>query len=429
MNFPDHSKLTPDQWRPPLVVLAGVGMGGSDITPRVLEWIERAEVLAGGSRLLESFPDHPGRRLPLKSPLSDALEHLDHAARTRRTVVLASGDPFFFGIGRQLAELLGRDRLLTFPNVTTVQALFGKLAEPWDNVRVFSLHGRRDEGNWLRALGRGRPVALYTDSRHHPAWIARRLLDLEMGDCSLAVAEDLGLPGERLRTFSPIDAADLTFSALNVVAVFPDGRHARAASAPAFEKAQPVMGLPEESFRHRAGLITKTEVRAVVLGCLQLAPDLVLWDLGAGSGSVSIEAARIAPLRKVIAVERNPERCEDIRENVRRFRRPEIEVVEGAAPQALAGLPDPDRVFVGGSGEETVEVLQEAARRLRPGGRVVQTAVTLETLDAARSFWRGKPFDLSITQIQVSRSSPIGSSLMLKALNPVFIISAGNAAD
>lgn len=402
-------------------------MGRSDLNERVLEWIARAEVLAGGKRLLDSFQEYGGETIPLQSPLNDALERVNVLSQHRRTVVLASGDPFFFGIGKRLTERFGRDRLLVFPNVTTVQALFARLAEPWEDVRVMSLHGREDR-RWLRELRRHSKMALFTDHTHTPGWIAQQLLDAGIEDRDVVVGENLGLADESVRRFSLEDAIDRSFSPLNLVALLPQrtGGESQSGEHPASYgvREAPVLGLPEGAFLHQAGLITKMEVRAVVLAHLQLKPDLVLWDLGAGSGSVSIEAARMVPLRQVIAVEKHADRYRDLAENIKRFRCGEIRAVHGSAEKVLNELPDPDRVFIGGSGGELLHVLTQAAHRLRPGGRIVQTAVTMDTLEVSRSFWRDRPFEVSITQVQVNRSVPIGHSLRFEAINPVFVVVA-----
>lgn len=403
------------------MVLLGIGMGRNDLTPQALALVESAEILAGGKRQLSYFPEHSGERLYLQSPLSDALADLDRISLTRRTVVLASGDPFFYGIGQRLVRLLGRDRLFTIPNVTTIQSLFARLSEPWDDVHVISLHGREDSG-WTQAFRQHSRIALFTDGRRTPAWIAERLLDSGFDDFSLIVAEDLGLPTESIRTFSPDAIQGCMFSPLNIVVVLRNDDDRRSQSAGCL----PVLGLAEDAFQHQAGLITKMEVRAVALAQLQLTPGAVLWDLGAGSGSVSIEASRIAPLRKVVAVEKDPGRYRDLIENIRRFRCAEIEAIQGRALDIINDLPDPDRVFIGGSGGELQELLQQTAGRLRPGGRVVLTIVTLENLDTARSFWQKEKlsFDMNVTQLQISRSAPIGKALRMDALNPVFIVTA-----
>jgi precorrin-6Y C5,15-methyltransferase (decarboxylating) len=147
-----------------------------------------------------------------------------------------------------------------------------------------------------------------------------------------------------------------------------------------------------------------------------------MWDIGAGSGSVSIEATRITRLRQVVAVEKDADRYSDLVENIRRFQCSGILPVHGNASQVLPNFPDPDRVFVGGTGGDLESILEEVVKRLRPKGRVVQTIVTLDNLDSVRYFWRGKPFETSIVQLQVNRSVPIGKTIRFDALNPVFII-------
>lgn len=416
------AKRNPHDWRPPIVVLVGLGQGREDLSTRVLRWLQRAEVLAGGRRHLEAFPEFAGEKIPLGAPLDEFLQLLKNRSEQKRVAVLASGDPLFFGIGRRLARYLGKERLLAFPNTTSVQALFAALGEAWDDVTVLSLHGGSRLSNpahWLRTVRGTSKVALLTDSQRTPAWIARQLLETGIADRSLIIAENLGLPTERIHHLSLEATRNRSFSPLNIVVVVRQkpGRN-QATARPIL----PLFGLPESAFEHEAGMITKMEVRAVVLAQLQLEPGLILWDLGAASGSVSIEAARLAALREVIAVEKDAERYQALLRNIKAFGLAEIRAVFGRAREVLGDLPDPDRVFIGGSGEDLRDVLRQVAERLRAGGRVVQTAVTLDTFETARTFWNRRPFAMSITQLQVNRSAPIAESLRFEALNPVFIL-------
>jgi precorrin-6B C5,15-methyltransferase / cobalt-precorrin-6B C5,C15-methyltransferase len=417
----------PENWTPPLLALIGMGTGREDLSQRALRWIESAEVLMGERRHLECFPGHAARKLDLPSPLEEAFEQIERLAVAKRTAVLASGDPLFFGIGQRLVSRLGKERVLVFPNVTSVQALFARLGESWTNVKVVSLHGRRSipQGAWLRELRSHSRVALFTDAERTPAEIARQLLEAGFHDRSIAVGEDLGLPSERVRRLSLEEAAGLSFSPLNLVAILPGQEPLEGSASPPGE---PVIGIPENAFSHEAGLITKMEVRAVVLAYLQLGPHMVLWDLGAGSGSVSIEASRLVRLKQAIAVEKNAGRFGQLVENLRRFGCYEIRAIEANAGEVLDGLPDPDRVFIGGSGGSLGEILPGVSRRLRAGGRIVQTAVTLETLEYAGAFWRREGLDTSTVQLQVNRSVPIGKTSRFEALNPVFVISAWRKA-
>ncbi len=415
------SIFEPALWQPPLVVLAGLGMTRDDLSLRALRWIERAEVLVGGSRHLQEFPEHPGEKIRLEAPLDQTLKRVEEISRQRRTLLLASGDPLFYGIGRRLVDFLGKERLFVLPNITAVQYLLARLAEPWEDVKVISLHGRGEAAEsrqWLRELRIHSKIALYTDPHHTPAMVARQLLEVGLSDRLLVVGEDLGLPSERIRFLSLQEAQSEEFSPLNLVLVLPARDSTRANGWSEW----PALGLAEQAFQHQAGLITKMEIRAVVLANLQLKSDLVFWDLGAGSGSVSIEAARLVPLRKAVAVEKNADRYKDLVENLARFGCAEILPLCGNASDVLNELPDPDRVFIGGAGEDLLLVLNHIIERLRPGGRIVQTVVTLDTLQKVNEFWRDKPFEVAVTQLQINRSAPILNTLRLEALNPVFIV-------
>jgi precorrin-6B C5,15-methyltransferase / cobalt-precorrin-6B C5,C15-methyltransferase len=412
-----------NEWCPPLMLLVGLGMGKDDLSVKVLQWLKCAEVLAGGRRHLDLFPEFTGEKIPLESSLDEFIESVKDISERRRTAVLASGDPLYFGIGRRLVTALGRERVVAFPNITSIQALFSCLREPWEDVKVLSLHGRArsaQPSEWLRAVRSSSRVALFTDPHHHPGWIAEQLLDAGMTNRLLIVGEDLRLPTENVRCVSLEQARTSDFSPLNVVVVAAEDPVNRP-GAPV--QSLPVFGLPESAFEHDSGMITKMEVRAVALAHLQLEPGLVMWDIGAGSGSVSIEAARVTPLKQVFAVEKNPERYEALKQNVKTLGALEVQTVYGSACEVIDQLSDPDRVFIGGSGGELGELLPRVAERLRAAGRVVQTVVALDTLEAIRSFWRSKPVELSITQLQVNRSTAIGQSMRFEALNPVFVVS------
>jgi precorrin-6B C5,15-methyltransferase / cobalt-precorrin-6B C5,C15-methyltransferase len=297
------------------------------------------------------------------------------------------------------------------------------LGESWEDVEVVSLHGgvrSQRPSQWLQVVRSFSRVALFTDPHHHPAWIAEQLLEAGMGERSLIIGEDLGLPTENIRHMSLEEARSSTFSSLNIVVVAAEGTDRRLGSP---VEGLPVFGLQESVFEHDAGMITKKEVRAVVLARLQLKPGLIMWDIGAGSGSVGIEASRIARLRQVFAVEKNLERYEALKQNVKVLGAHAVEPMYGSIHDVIDHLPEPDRVFIGGSGGELRGLLSRVAERLQPAGRVVQTVVALDTLETIRSFWREKPVELDITQLQVNRSTAIGDSLRFEALNPIFIVS------
>ncbi len=415
--------LKAGDWRAPIVVVIGMGTSRGDLGQTAFEWIGRAEVLVGAGRHLELFPEHRGEKLPLETPLAAMVERVGRLSETKRTAVLASGDPLFFGIGKRLAQAFGSDRLVFVPGVTSLQVLCARIGRPWEDVETLSLHGRPGEalvGDILGRIRRGAKLAVFTDPAHTPKWIAGMLACFGVPPCEFVVGEDLGTPHEKVRFFTPAEAAEENFSDLNLVMIFPTPRSALDRQ-PGREE---IFGFGESAFAHEAGLITKMEVRAVALALLGLVPGQVLWDIGAGTGSVSIEASRIAAPGRVFAVEKNESRYAMLIENLEKFGATGVEAVCGGAPRALENLPPPHRVFIGGSGDALDEILEAVCARLLPGGRVVQTVVVLETLDRVRRFWTERGWEVSVTQLQVSRSVPTGKDLRLDALNPVFIVSA-----
>jgi len=418
------------------VQVVGLGMSAQDLTPRAQRIIEEAQVLVGGKRLLRYFPDHPAEKIPLgKDPLS-AIRQIPALAETKRVVVLASGDPNFYGIAPLVVQLLGADRVVIHPNVTAVQAASARLKISWHDAVVVSLHGRSWEP-LEAALAEAGKLIIYTDPDHTPDDIARLLLARGCGRARLAVLEDLGEATERLTWLRPDEARERQFSPLNLVVVLKEAA-ARASSwgaknpsATRARQANPPLhlGLPEEALAHQAGLITKAEVRAVVLAKLQLRPGQVVWDVGAGCGSVGLEATLLASGGEVFAVEQDPARAAQIRDNRENFGAANLEVVCARAPECLPELPTPERVFIGGGGEAVGEILRAAIRRLGNQGRVVLTAARLETLETARGALAEAGWEVELTQLQVSRSRPLGGDTFLQALNPVWIITGWPKED
>ncbi len=399
------------------VQVVGLGMSPADLTPKALEIIRGAQVLVGGRRLLDYFPKHRAMKIPLGKDPEGTLRQLVALAAAKRVVVLASGDPNFYGIGPLVVKVLGAEQVVIHPNLTAVQAACARLKMPWQDARIISLHGRSWEP-LAAALGQPGPLIIYTDPVHAPGEIARYLLDRGLTEPRLCVAEDLGQDTERVTWLSLSEAKGREFSPLNLVVVPEPGEVI--SSGPQLH-----LGLPEEVLVHQAGLITKAEVRAVVLAKLRLLPGQVMWDVGAGCGSVSLEASLLVPGGKIYAVERHPERAAQITANRDKFGVHNLEVVCAPAPVCLAQLPDPQRVFVGGGGPEVGAIVREAIRRLTPGGRVVITAALLETLEAGRNVLAEAGWEVEVVQLQVSRSHPLAGGTALQALNPVWIVTGG----
>ncbi|MCZ8523627.1 MULTISPECIES: precorrin-6y C5,15-methyltransferase (decarboxylating) subunit CbiE [Paenibacillus] len=406
------------------ITVIGIGDDGAAGLPSLYaERIRSSEVLIGGERQLAFFEGHPAERIVLKGGLSELVEKL--RAEERPTVVLASGDPLFYGIGGYLAgKLSGRVEVL--PQVSSVQLAFARMGESWQDAVITSVHGRSMKGLAQRIDGCVK-VALLTDEKNTPGAIARYLLSFGMTEYRVFVGENLGGPGERTGWYGLdvlAETSDDAFSPLNVVVL---RRREDAEAPPAWP-----LGIDDAEFAQRKpdkGLITKKEVRILSIANLGLKRDSIVWDIGTCTGSVAIEAARIARDGAVYAVEKNEGDLENFHQNARKFRT-DITAVHAKAPQGLDGFPDPDAVFIGGSGGELRELLALCCSRLKPGGRIVLNAATIENLAAATKAFGEEGFETDITLAQLSRSKPILDMTRFEALNPIWIITAkrGSAA-
>ncbi|GAB7387062.1 bifunctional cobalt-precorrin-7 (C(5))-methyltransferase/cobalt-precorrin-6B (C(15))-methyltransferase [Bacillaceae bacterium] len=392
------------------IKVIGIGDNGKEsLLPLYLHWIEESERLVGGERHLAFFPDYRGEKVAIKGGLASLVERLRD--ERKKTVVLASGDPLFYGIGGYLAKKLPVE---IYPNVSSLQLAFAKMGESWQDAHFESVHGRSMRGLAQRIDGREK-VALFTDEENNPNAIARYLLSFGMGEYRAFVAENLGGDGERTGWYELEEMAEKTFSPLNIVIL------RKVKEGPVWP-----VGIPDEEFAQRKpdkGLITKREIRVLSLVNLGLREDSIVWDIGTCTGSVAIEAARIARRGQVYAIEKNEQDLENCRANMRKFRA-DITVVHGKAPAGLDAFPDPDAVFIGGSGGELRELLQVCGARLKGNGRIVLNAATVETLHEAVQTLAKAGFSTRITLVQIARSKPILQMNRFEALNPVYILTA-----
>jgi precorrin-6Y C5,15-methyltransferase (decarboxylating) len=294
---------------------------------------------------------------------------------------------------------------------------------PWSDARLISLHGRRDEAALLAALAEHHKIGLLTDTVHTPAWLAGFMIARGYKDFEMCVLEKLGSDDETAAWYPLNEVAGKTFRSPNVVIL-----HRTPPERP--ETVPPLYpGMPEEAFVHESGLITKAEVRAVTLSKLRLSsPHLVLWDLGAGSGSVSVEAGLFIRTGRIVAVEQHPRRIAHIQANRERFGIDRMEIVRLVLPEGLEDLPAPDRVFIGGGGKNLGRIIEAAAARLRPGGVMVANTVLLQNIDAALTAFGGLGFETDIIQVQVSGGKKMPWGDRLAPQNPVWIIT-GIAPD
>jgi len=400
------------------IYLIGTGFEGcGGFSKKALEAIATADVITGHQRYLDLVQEFPAE----KRELGDLSLLLDFLEKTeQRVVVLCSGDPNFFGIARFLLRNLPKERLEILPNVTSVQYAFSRIREPWDDAVFVSVHGR-ELGRAIDRIIAAEKVAILTDGTNTPAVIARELMDRGAEGYEAWLCENLGLANENLiktdiRGLLEIDAAPLNILIL-IKAWEPNLAHF------------PLLGIEDDEFATAKKLITKQEVRAVTLAKLQLMDDLIMWDIGAGSGSVSIEASNLIPNGRIFAVEQNPQYLVFLRDNLKKFVASNVKLVEGSAPDALEDLPDPDRVFIGGSGGMLEEIIDAVDRRLKPSGQIVLNAVTLDTLTKSVELLESNGCTVEVTCINIAKTRGLSEFKLFEAHNPVYIISAWKGAE
>jgi precorrin-6Y C5,15-methyltransferase (decarboxylating) len=390
-------------------------MGPQDLTDRHLTIIEQADVLVGGKRLLDFFKDSKAQKKSIGKDIDAVVKFVRNKMKTHHVVVLASGDPLFYGIGATLAKALGTEKVVIHPNISTVSASFSRIKEPWSDVRIVSLHGKKNKQKLLDVLEKDDRAAVLTDPRHNPAWLAQLLLDKNLPDFQMCVLENLGAAGERFKWYSLRQAAVMEFESPNLVVLKRGAKNSEI-------KKRAHLGMPDGWFAHQAGLITKSEVRAVSLSKLQLLPDHIMWDLGAGSGAVSIEASVILKKGRIYAVEKESERIEQIRKNKQRFKVKNLVIVQSVLPQGLEDLPAPDRIFIGGGGKELGGIIKAAAAHLKENGIIVINTVLLPSLETASKTLSQLGFETEIIQIQINRGSDMPRGQRFEAQNLVWIV-------
>lgn len=385
--------------------VVGIGAAGA-LPPGHRAVVEAAEVLLGGQRQLDLFPGRGEERIDIVGRMAE-LPTLLRARAHRRCVVLASGDPLFFGIGATVLRHFPEARVLTAPS--SVAEAFARIGLPWQDARVLSIHGR-PMGDLARALDESGKLAILTGGANTPAAVGR-LLGAREGRAF--VCARLGHEDEQILRMPIADLARVEAPEPNVLIL--TGPTRRPARIPhladdAFEKKMP-----------RRGLITKREVRTLSLAALGLREGDIAWDIGAGSGAVAVEMALLGAGR-VFAVEKNEDSCAIIQANIRAFALPQVEVLHARAPEGLDGLPDPDAVFVGGTAGQMRPLLEVLLARCR--GAIVVNLATIENLAECVDVFKASGRTWTVTQVQVARGQPILDLHRFEAQNPVWIAEA-----
>lgn len=400
--------------------ILGIGDDGPDgLSSAARALMEAAELLVGSQRSLSLVGPTSARQVVTHDP--DEVAEIVAANMDRRMVVVTSGDPMFFGTARFLCDRLGKDRFEVVPHVSSMQLAFARVKESWDDAYLTNL-ANQSLDRVVERIRSAERVGLFTTERVSPAVVARTLLDRGIDYFTGYVCENLGAPNECVTHDELANLAKLSFSSLNVMILV---RKPDSPDRPRELVGLRLFGNPDELFlqsRPKRGLVTPAEVRCIALSEMDLGPTSVVWDVGAGSGSVSIEAAQITTHGEVYAIEMDSEDYQLISANAQRFAIRNLTPVLGQAPDAWTDLPDPDAVFIGGTGRNVRRIVEQAYARLRPGGRIVIDVVSIESLNEVQQLLRQLAGDVHVWMINIARGTQQLETVRFEAASPTFLL-------
>ncbi|HHW47630.1 MAG TPA: precorrin-6y C5,15-methyltransferase (decarboxylating) subunit CbiE [Clostridiaceae bacterium] len=407
-----------------------IGMGpGSEklVHPAARELIENCDVLIGGRRNLEPYAHLSKEMLVIGNNLDEIYNYIRGNIEKKRIAVLASGDPGLYGIMSSLKENLPQVEMEVVPGISSLQYFCSKLHICWNDIAITSVHGRQ-QSQLYDIIKANRKTAVFTGGVQSPDAICRKMAELGLNNAVVAVGENLSYENERITVGSPDEIGKKTFGNLSLMIIQHNGditgaQSQREISTPSrWEYSTP--GIPDHLFIRGDVPMTKEEIRSVSISKLRLKNDSIVYDIGAGTGSVSVECGLVCRYGQVFAIEKDGEGVGLIEKNAGKFGVRNITIVNGEAPAALKGLPKPDRIFIGGTGGHMEEILDWIHRECRDV-RVVANTVTIESTCEIIEGLKKRGFgDIEIINLSVSRDREAGEKHIMTALNPVYIISA-----
>lgn len=403
-------------------MIVGIGDDGmAGLTESARRIIAEADVVLGAPAMLRLLNEAPARKVPLDPDMPTALRQVREALAARRPVLVSTGDPLFYGVARYLCDRLGKDQFEVVPHVSSMQLAFARVKESWEDAYLTNLAGRPLEAIVDR-IRTAEKVGLFSSDEHPPSRLARALLDRGIDYFRAYVCENLGSPDERVTQAELVDLEAMEFDPLNVlILVRKPNRPDRASRSGRYR----LFGNADDAFAQtlpKRGLITQAEVRSIALAQLDIRPTSVVWDVGAGSGSVAIEAAQLAHQGMVFAVEPEPADVALIEANAEAFGVPNVRPVTGRAPHVLASLPEPDAIFIGGTGRQVDPVLSAAFARLAPGGRMAVNVATVDGLATAHHTLKKLAGEVRLWNISIARGIEQMDRVRFEAMNPTFLL-------
>ena len=403
------------------VHIIGIGEDGLDgISEPARKLVAEADLLIGENHTLVLVPQTPGERLVVGTSLEEAAKRIE-ASPERKVVVLAVGDPLFYGVARYLCDRLGKDRFEVVPHVSSMQLAFARVKESWEEAFLTNL-ATHDVRTVLEQIRSAEKIGLFTSETNPPSDVASTLLERKIDYFTAYVCENLGSPDERVTQGELSEIALQEFAPLNVMILV---RKPEVPDRPSEMIGRRLFGNPDEAFlqtKPKRGLLTPSEIRAMALAEMDLGPASVVWDIGAGSGSVAVEAAQIASDGTVYAIEMDPEDHQLIIQNAKRFGVANLVPVLGRAPEAWESLPQPDSVFVGGSGRGISRLVDAAYRKLREGGRLVATMGSIDNVAEVQRLLRRHCPHVKVWMVNLARGYHQMDRIRFESLNPTFLV-------
>jgi precorrin-6B C5,15-methyltransferase / cobalt-precorrin-6B C5,C15-methyltransferase len=411
------------------VPIIGIGNdGAAGLAGRSRELLAHADLILGSDSALNLLPEFKSRHVHIGADLHDIIETIKNGLGKKKMVVIATGDPLFYGVARFLCDRIGKDHFEVVPHVSSMQLAFARVKESWEEAYLTDL-GNRPIDEVLDRIRIAETVGMFTSESHGPPEIARELMARGIDYFRAFVCENLGGPDERVTQGELSDIAVMQFDPLNVVIL---RRKPNRPDAPRADRKLMRFGNPDEVFaqsRPKSGLITQAEVRALALAQMDLQPGMVVWDVGAGSGSVAIESAQLVAPGFVYAIEQEAPDYHLIVANMDTFGVKNVKPVFGMAPAVFHGLPNPDAIFVGGNGGEVARLLEASFAALRPAGRLVVNVGTIEMFSAVYAAMKALGPGVQIHLVNISRGVEQLEALRFEAVNPTFLLTLRKPAD
>lgn len=403
--------------------IIGIGDDGVEgLTSQAREAISSADALVGSSFLLNKVNIGPDQRIEAGNDLEALGKRLIELAANQKIVMLASGDPLFYGTARFLCDSLGKEHFEVVPHVSSMQLAFARVMESWDDAYLTNL-ATQPLDRVVERVRTSERVGLFTTEQITPSVVAESLLDRRIDYFSAYVCENLGSPDECVTKGELNSIRGQSFSPLNVMVLV---RRTGAADRPQKLEGHRLFGNPDDRFlqsKPKRGLLTPMEVRCIALAEMDLGPTSIVWDVGAGSGSLAIEAAQISAGGQVFAIEMDAEDFGLMSDNANRFDSATLVPVHGMAPEALTDLPDPDVIFVGGTGRSVADLVDQIFDRLKPGGRFVVNIASPDNLVGVQDAIRKRDVEPTVRMVNVARGNYQLERLRFEAVNPSFLIS------